>query len=84
MACFSLQATQLKIQGNEAFNNDRLDEAIQLYSEAISLDPNNHFLYSNRSAAYTKAEKYDHALRDAEKTVELEPSWVKVRTTHLS
>lgn len=54
---------------------------MQLYSEAISVDPDNHILYSNRSATYTKSEKYDLALKDAEKAVELKPDWFKVRTT---
>lgn len=34
-------------------------------------------LYSNRSAAYAKANKYDLALQDAEKTVQLKPDWGK-------
>lgn len=75
---FLPQAIQLKTQGNEALAQNKLDEAIQLYTEAIDLDPYNHILYSNRSAAYTKAEKYELALTDAEKTVELKPDWAKV------
>lgn len=34
-------------------------------------------LYSNRSAAYAKAEKFELALEDAEKTVTLKPDWGK-------
>lgn len=34
-------------------------------------------MYSNRSAAYAKANKYDLALEDAEKTVQLKPDWGK-------
>lgn len=34
-------------------------------------------LYSNRSAAYAKANKYDLALQDAEKTLQLKPDWGK-------
>lgn len=53
------------------------DEAIKCYTEAIALDQNNHVLYSNRSAAYAKAEKYSQALEDAEKTVQIKPDWAK-------
>lgn len=41
------------------------------------MDSGNHVLYSNRSAAYAKANKYDLALQDAEKTVQLKPDWGK-------
>jgi len=71
------KASQLKDQGNAALASGNLEEAIKLYSEALNLDPTNHVLYSNRSAAYAKAEKYAEALKDAEKTVELKPDWGK-------
>ena len=34
-------------------------------------------LPSNRSAAYASLQKYDEALEDAKKTVELKPEWAK-------
>ncbi|KAF8796572.1 Stress-induced-phosphoprotein 1 like protein [Argiope bruennichi] len=71
------KATLLKDQGNAALNAGKFDEAIRFYSEAIKVDPSNHVLYSNRSAAYCKAAKYDDALKDAEKTIELKPDFVK-------
>jgi stress-induced-phosphoprotein 1 len=42
------------------------------------LDGSNHVLYSNRSAAYASMRDYQHALEDAEKTVQLKPDWAKV------
>lgn len=50
---------------------------MNFYTEAINLDPSNAVLYSNRSAAYAKAEQYDLALEDATKAVELKPDWSK-------
>lgn len=41
------------------------------------MDKSNHVLYSNRSAAYSKAGKFREALADAEKTVQLNPTWPK-------
>ena len=72
------QAEELKIKGNESLKSNKVDEAIELYTQAIDLDPENHVLYSNRSAAYLLANKYDEALKDAEKTVKLNRDWAKV------
>jgi len=47
------------------------------FTEAIGLAPENHILYSNRSAAYASKKDWDNALRDAEKTTELKPDWPK-------
>lgn len=41
------------------------------------MTPDNHILYSNRSAAYASKRDYDHALQDADKTTELKPDWPK-------
>jgi stress-induced-phosphoprotein 1 len=67
----------LKEKGNAALTAGRNDEAIEAYSQAINLDNTNHVLFSNRSAAYLKAGKYQLALEDAEKTVQLNPTWAK-------
>lgn len=55
----------------------KYEDSIKYYSEAIALDDKNHVLYSNRSAAYAKAGKYDLALNDAEKTIGIKPDWGK-------
>lgn len=67
----------LKDKGNAALQDGKFDDAIKFYTEAITLDKNNHVLYSNRSAAYAKAGKYRPALEDAEKTIQLKPDWGK-------
>ena len=41
-------------QGNAAFSAGKFDEAIQHFSDAIAINPSNHVLYSNRSAAYVR------------------------------
>ena len=72
---------ELKGQGNDALKAENFEEAIEKYTEAIKLDPQNHILYSNRSAALTKSGDYLAALGDAEKTIEIKPDWGKVRFT---
>jgi Flp pilus assembly protein TadD len=64
---------------NEAIQNGDFKRAIQLYSDTISLDPLNHILYSNRSAAYIKVNQFKKGLQDALKARELNPQWAKVR-----
>lgn len=56
----------LKDQGNKAFAAKDYDQAIKLFSEAIELDPTNHVLWSNRSAAKAGKRLWDDALEDAE------------------
>lgn len=68
----------LKQQGNDAMKANDFEAAVKCYSEAIALSPDNHVLYSNRSAAFMKQDLYQQALEDAEKTIELKKDWAKV------
>ena len=71
-------ADEYKAQGNDAFRAQDFEKAIDLFSKAIEVSENpNHVLYSNRSACYTSLHKYDDALKDAEKCVEINPTWAK-------
>jgi len=72
-----MSANDLKDQGNKALANNNFDEAINLYTKAIELDPTNHVFYSNRSAAYAKKGDYENALKDGKKTTEVKPDWGK-------
>merc|ERR1712070_748880 len=53
------------------------DEAIRLYGEAIQISKSDHVLYSNRSAAYAGAKKYEEALADASECIRLKPDFAK-------
>ena len=59
-------ADALKDQGNKAFQARDYDKAIDLFTEALKLDPQNFVLYSNRSAAKAGKRDWTAALADAE------------------
>ncbi|KAI0170011.1 hypothetical protein GGR52DRAFT_552562 [Hypoxylon sp. FL1284] len=66
---------ELKAQGNKAIADKKFDEAVDAFTKAISVDPSNHILYSNRSAAYASKKDWASALNDAEKTTQIKPDW---------
>ncbi|CAM9713519.1 unnamed protein product [Ectocarpus sp. 6 AP-2014] len=75
-------ADEAKARGGEAWKAGDVDEAIVCFSKAIELDMDNtsgqlHVHYSNRSAAFLKQNKATEALMDAERCVEVNPSWAK-------
>lgn len=72
-----MSANDLKTQGNALFQSGDFAQALKLFSEAITLSPEDHVLYSNRSACHAKLENYPSALNDAEKCVSLKPDWAR-------
>eukprot|EP00245_Coleochaete_scutata_P013383 TRINITY_DN5419_c2_g1_i1.p1 TRINITY_DN5419_c2_g1~~TRINITY_DN5419_c2_g1_i1.p1 ORF type:complete len:574 (+),score=174.40 TRINITY_DN5419_c2_g1_i1:258-1979(+) len=70
-------ADEFKAKGNAAFAAGEFERAIEQFSSAIELAPENHVLYSNRSASYASLQQWQKALEDAEKVVGLNPSWPK-------
>ncbi|DBA05357.1 TPA: hypothetical protein N0F65_007519, partial [Lagenidium giganteum] len=72
-----LSALEWKARGNKALEEDDPQEALRCYTAAIELDNRNHTLFSNRSAAYLSINDPSRALHDADKCIDLCPSWVK-------
>lgn len=66
-------------RSNEACQQGEYALAVRLYSEALTADPQNCILYSNRSAAYLRLGQYSTALDDAIKARLINPKWPKVR-----
>lgn len=72
------RADQLREEGTAKYKAKEYEAAIDLYTRSIALNPNEHRCYSNRSAAYTVSKtNLEQALADAEKCIELLPSWAK-------
>lgn len=73
-------ADALKAKGNAAFGAQKWEDAISWWTKAIKLETDDvalASLYSNRSAAHLKVDKYDEALQDAEAAVLKRPTWSK-------
>lgn len=71
-----------KEKGNAAFKSGQYAEAVELYSQALDVDPENvntnAKLYSNRAACQAKLAKYKEAIADCDLALELDPKFTKV------
>ncbi|XP_064319316.1 LON peptidase N-terminal domain and RING finger protein 3 isoform X2 [Phalacrocorax carbo] len=72
-----VKASQLRHEGNLLYKEKKLQAALQKYNEAVSLAPNDHLLYSNRSQINSTLKACEDALRDAETACRLQPYWLK-------
>jgi serine/threonine-protein phosphatase 5 len=71
------QAELFKTKGNEYFQSNKFNLAVEYYTKALELDPTNPVLYSNRAFAHLKMENYGSAIADATKALELDPKFIK-------
>ena len=71
------QAEELKGKANEFFKTEKYPQAIDLYTQAIELNPNNAVYYANRSISYLRTECFGYALADASKAIETDKAYLK-------
>lgn len=68
---------EAKEKGNERFKAGDFPGAVEFYSEAIKRDPESPVYYANRAAAYTKLTCFNEAKADCDKSLALDPKYVK-------
>lgn len=67
-------AAQHNVKGKELFEQDRVDEAIREFYQAVLLDPTNPTYHCNLAVAYDDKDMDDLALSEYQKTLELNPN----------
>ncbi|KAE8729960.1 putative NADH dehydrogenase 1 alpha subcomplex subunit 5 [Hibiscus syriacus] len=70
-------ASDLETKAKEAFIDDHFELALDLYSQAVELNPKNAELYADRAQANIKLNNLPEAVADANKAIELDPSMSK-------
>ncbi|KAJ4817345.1 hypothetical protein LUZ62_029911 [Rhynchospora pubera] len=71
------RSMEAKQRGDEAFKRKDYQTAIDAYTQAIDLDPNEAVLLSNRSLCWLRMGQGEHALEDARACRALRPDWHK-------
>ncbi|KAI3933570.1 hypothetical protein MKX01_032675 [Papaver californicum] len=67
----------LERSAKEAFVDDNFELAIDLYTQAITMDPQNPDLFADRAQANIKLENFTEAVADSNKALLLDPSMAK-------
>jgi tetratricopeptide (TPR) repeat protein len=71
------QALQFKEKGNAEFKKGNFIAAIEQYTKAIEIDSSDASFYANRAACFLSAKKYNKCIEDCNKTLALDPNFVK-------
>lgn len=71
------KAMNFKNEGNILFKNKEYKKSIQKYNEAIKLIDDNEIFYSNRAACYQSLNQLDKAIKDCNKAIKLNSSFIK-------
>ena len=66
-------AKEFHRQADGLYERRKFDKAIETYTLAIGLNPNDYAIYNNRGAAYHATGEFQKAIDDYTKAVELNP-----------
>lgn len=75
------QLKSKKDEGNEAFKANKFEEALKLYSEALTVDADNKMtnakLYFNRATVLAKLRRFEKSVEDCNSALNLDDSYAK-------
>jgi tetratricopeptide (TPR) repeat protein len=66
-----------RLKGNEFMKSKEYTEAAECYTKSIEIFPNEAATYSNRALAYLKVKKNASCIVDANRCLELDPTFLK-------
>lgn len=72
------RAEQLKEEGNRALQGEKYQIAVDIYTKALELDPENAALFGNRAAAYLTMKMPDRCVADCKRALAINPQYPKV------
>ncbi|KAL8998495.1 MAG: hypothetical protein Q9169_002438 [Polycauliona sp. 2 TL-2023] len=76
---------RMKEEGNTAFKAGKYKQAVELYGQALAVDPNNKGinskLHQNRAMASIKLKDYKSAISDCDRAIALDSTYIKARKT---
>uniref|UniRef100_A0A8B9KZI2 Small glutamine-rich tetratricopeptide repeat-containing protein alpha n=1 Tax=Astyanax mexicanus TaxID=7994 RepID=A0A8B9KZI2_ASTMX len=72
-----VEAERLKSDGNDQMKVENFSAAVEFYSKAIQINPENAVYYCNRAAAYSKLGNYAGAVQDCELAIGIDPNYSK-------
>ena len=76
------QLEQAKEDGNQAFKTGQYQQAFDLYTKALELDPSitdfNCKLFSNRAMVLSKLGRYEESIEDCNRALQIDPDFFKV------
>ncbi|ODV90970.1 hypothetical protein CANCADRAFT_16715, partial [Tortispora caseinolytica NRRL Y-17796] len=70
-------ADKLKQEGNAKLLAKDYEGAVECYTKALDISPENVVYLSNRAAAYSNMRKHELAAADAQKAIDIDPSYSK-------
>lgn len=65
------QASDIRAKANSAYSEQNFEQAISLYTDAISLNPTNALFFAKRGQAFLKLNKPNACIRDCDRALEL-------------
>ena len=71
------QAEALKAEANDYFKQEKFQQAVDLYTKAIEINPKKSVYHANRSIANLRLENFGYALSDASKSIECDKNYLK-------
>jgi len=76
MIGFGQTAHDYCLQGNDYYDDEEYELAMDNYNRAISIDPDYPYAYSLRGDVYNDLKNYDYAIADYTRAIQIDPEYI--------